>query len=49
VAQALYKEIILDHPGSLFGVEARKRFRALRGDGMTKEEEFFEGIEPDQP
>jgi TolA-binding protein len=31
-AQELYKQLILDFPGSLFVVEARKRFRALRGD-----------------
>lgn len=33
-AQELYKEIIMEHPGSLFGVEARKRFRRLRGDDI---------------
>lgn len=31
-AQALFKKIITDYPGSLWLNEARKRFRALRGD-----------------
>ncbi len=31
-AMELYEKIIVDYPGSLFVVEARKRFRALRGD-----------------
>ncbi len=31
-AKALYEKIILDFPGSLFVIEARKRFRTLRGD-----------------
>jgi len=31
-AQELYKQLMVDFPGSLFVVEARKRFRQLRGD-----------------
>ncbi len=31
-AMDLYKELLTDFPGSLFVVEARKRFRILRGD-----------------
>ncbi len=31
-AMDLYKELMTDFPGSLFVVEARKRFRSLRGD-----------------
>lgn len=31
-AQEYYKQLMLDFPGSLFVVEARKRYRALRGD-----------------
>jgi len=31
-AQEIYKEIIMNHPGSLYSIEARKRFRKLRGD-----------------
>jgi pentatricopeptide repeat protein len=31
-AMQYYKELMLDHPGSLYVVEARKRFRMLRGD-----------------
>jgi tetratricopeptide (TPR) repeat protein len=33
-AQDLYEQILFDHSGSLFTVEARKRFRRLRGDGV---------------
>jgi tetratricopeptide (TPR) repeat protein len=33
-AMELYEKILFDHPGSLFTVEARKRFRKLRGDGV---------------
>ena len=33
-AQELYKELMTDFPGSLFVVEARKRFRTLRGDSV---------------
>jgi TolA-binding protein len=31
-AKGLYQKIITDYPGSLFVIEARKRFRNLRGD-----------------
>lgn len=31
-ARALYQKIITDFPGSLYVIEARKRFRQLRGD-----------------
>jgi tetratricopeptide (TPR) repeat protein len=31
-AKELYEKILFDYPGSLFTVEARKRFRTLRGD-----------------
>lgn len=33
-AMELYEKILFDCPGSLFVVEARKRFRRLRGDGV---------------
>jgi len=33
-AMDLYKELMTDFPGSLFVVEARKRFRTLRGDAV---------------
>ncbi len=32
-AMELYKSMLIDFPGSLYIVEARKRFRRLRGDG----------------
>ncbi len=33
-AMEAYKKIILDFPGSLFNVDARKHYRALRGDDI---------------
>jgi hypothetical protein len=34
VAMELYQELLTKFPGSLFTVDARKRFRALRGDSL---------------
>ena len=34
-AAALYEQLLFDYPGSLHAVEARRRFRALRGDEVT--------------
>lgn len=34
-AMELYKQIITEHSGSLYVIEARKRFRALRGDWVN--------------
>jgi TolA-binding protein len=34
-AMKLYETLITDFPGSLFVVEARKRFRTLRGDSLN--------------
>ncbi|HLP13777.1 MAG TPA: hypothetical protein VK177_17720 [Flavobacteriales bacterium] len=34
-AQEMYKKIIFDYPGSLYEVEARKRFRILRGEKIN--------------
>ena len=31
-AKSMYKKIMIDYPGSVFVVEARKRYRLLRGD-----------------
>jgi hypothetical protein len=31
-AMEYYQELLLHYPGSLFTVEARKRYRSLRGD-----------------
>ena len=28
----LYQQLLTNYPGSLFAVEARKRYRSLRGD-----------------
>ena len=33
-AMELYQKLMTDYPGSLYVVEARKRFRALRGDSI---------------
>ena len=33
-AQTLYEKLLFEFPGSLHAVEARKRFRALRGDNL---------------
>jgi len=33
-AKALYQKLISDYPGSMFTIEARKRFRKLRGDNI---------------
>lgn len=35
IAMELYKQLVLTYPGSLFVVESRKRFRALRGDDIN--------------
>lgn len=37
VAADLYKQLMVDFPGSLFVVEARKRFRRIRGDDVNTE------------
>ena len=34
-AKSLYEKLLTDFPGSLFVVEARKRYRSLRGDGVN--------------
>ena len=34
-AKELYQKILVDYSGSLFTVEARKRFRELRGDKIN--------------
>lgn len=47
-AMQLYRQLLTDYPASLYTVEARKRFRRLRGDfstdEMTPEENFFYDI-----
>lgn len=35
-AKELYKQFLVDHPGSMYAAKARKRFRALRGDFVPK-------------
>lgn len=34
-AKKLYQDILLNYPGSLYSVEARKRYRRMRGDGLN--------------
>jgi tetratricopeptide (TPR) repeat protein len=41
-AAEYYKKILFDYTGSLFAVEARKRFRTLRGDKIDVDEIDFE-------
>lgn len=36
-AQEYYKQLMVDFPGSLFVVESRKRYRAIRGDAPNQE------------
>lgn len=37
-AKELYKQLLLDYPGSIYVADARNRFRFLRGDYPTSEE-----------
>lgn len=37
-AAEYYKRILFDHPGSLYVIEARKRFRAIRGESEDNSE-----------
>lgn len=39
-AQELYKQLMLDFPGSLYVVESRKRYRAIRGDDSIEIDEI---------
>jgi|JI10StandDraft_1071094.scaffolds.fasta_scaffold32623_3 hypothetical protein len=34
-AKKLYQDVLLNYPGSLYSVEARKRYRKMRGDGLN--------------
>ena len=34
-AQKYFEDLILKYPGSMFTVEARKHYRALRGDALN--------------
>jgi len=54
-ALTYYETLLFDHPGSIFVIEARKRFRAIRGEsdpneeslGGEKKDLFFEGPKND--
>ena len=35
-AAVLYEQLLFDYPGSLHAVEARRRYRAIRGDELTE-------------
>ena len=35
-AAALYEQLLFDYPGSLYAVEARRRYRAIRGDELEE-------------
>lgn len=49
-AQTLYQRLLVEYPGSMFTVEARKRFRILRGDfeieEPTEEEKLLYNLQP---
>ena len=45
-AMGYYEKILTDYPGSTLVVDARKHFRYLRGDNLSKEELFFMNIAP---
>ncbi|MEZ5147503.1 MAG: tetratricopeptide repeat protein [Bacteroidales bacterium] len=49
-AMRLYEKLLTSYPGSLYAVDARKRFRILRGDfdkeNLTDEEKFLFNLEP---
>jgi TolA-binding protein len=34
-AKKLYQDVLLNYPASLYTVEARKRYRKMRGDGIN--------------
>ncbi len=34
-AKQAYQDVLLKYPGSIFTVEARKRYRELRGDNLS--------------
>jgi outer membrane protein assembly factor BamD (BamD/ComL family) len=34
-AKAAYEAVLINYPGSIYTVEARKRFRELRGDQLN--------------
>jgi tetratricopeptide (TPR) repeat protein len=46
-AKDCYNKLMFDYPGSFFLIDARKRFRILRGDKIKKSEEelFFKGVD----
>lgn len=39
-AEALYKRLLMEYKSSLFGAEARKRIRLLRGDALSESEDI---------
>jgi len=41
-AKELYEEMLTKYPGSIFTIEARKRFRKLRGDKIDEDKPNFE-------
>ena len=45
-AMEYYEKLLFDHPGSIFVVEARERFRALRGDNEIELDKGKEEVTP---
>jgi outer membrane protein assembly factor BamD (BamD/ComL family) len=40
MAQTLYKRLLMEYKSSLYGSEARKRIRLLRGDALSESEDI---------
>jgi len=47
-AMELYQELLIQYPGSVYTIDARRKFRALRGDFqlLDDDEIFFHNIQP---
>jgi TolA-binding protein len=39
-AETLYKRLLMEYKASLFGAEARKRIRLMRGDALSESEDI---------
>ena len=47
-AQPYYERLFMDYSDSIFAVNARKRFREIRGDILTREDKFMRGAEEEK-
>jgi len=49
MAMDLYQQLLTNHPGSIYTIDTRKRFRYLRGDTeepVSEEDRFFYNLDP---